>query len=120
MFDNTNTVNGGELDRKLRQNLQGFNRDSLRILHPVFVDALRLLARRDQPVRRDTLLLPLAWPGARPLSSEAGVADAQCGRQLDALAPQADAAATETTSGSYLSAPAGKEEYGFITHKPSI
>ena len=65
MFDNNDGVSRSAVDDKLRQNLQRFNRDSLRILHPVFVDALRLLARRDHPDRKDSLLLPLAWPGPR-------------------------------------------------------
>ncbi|WP_162901455.1 hypothetical protein [Breoghania sp. L-A4] len=68
MFDNIEGPEKAAVDEKLRQNLQKFNRDSLRILHPVFVDALRLLARRDHPDRTDTLLLPLAWPGAASAS----------------------------------------------------
>lgn len=70
MFDNVVSVEGVGMDARLRQNLKGFNRDSLRILHPVFVDALRLLARRDHPDRADSLLLPLARPVVREAGTE--------------------------------------------------
>lgn len=94
MFDNVNGVDNSGLDDKLRQNLKGFNRDSLRILHPVFVDALRLLARRDHPDRKDSLLLPLAWSGPRvsPMESNAiELSDAE------------------------LCVRAGQEEFGFVS-----
>lgn len=70
MFDNIKDVDSNGVDEKLRANLKGFNRDSLRILHPVFVDALRLLARRGRPERQDTLLLPLAWPTQSPAGAD--------------------------------------------------
>ncbi|MEI2384562.1 hypothetical protein [Breoghania sp. JC706] len=59
MFDNTKNNDSYEADRRLRKNLRRFDRNSLKILHPLFRDALRLLAQRHQTDKRETLLLPL-------------------------------------------------------------
>ena len=59
MFDNTKNRDSCETDQSLRRNLRHFDRDSLKILHPLFRDALRLLAHRNQAGKRETLLLPL-------------------------------------------------------------
>ncbi|PTW55753.1 hypothetical protein C8N35_11278 [Breoghania corrubedonensis] len=59
MFDNINNHDSHDTDNRLRNNLRLFDRDSLKILHPLFRDALRLLAHRHQTDKRETRLLPL-------------------------------------------------------------
>ena len=59
MFDNSRSHDSYDTDLRLRKNLRGFDRNSLKILHPLFRDALRLLAHRHQDGKRETLLLPL-------------------------------------------------------------
>lgn len=66
MFDNTQGRETSESEAMLRRNLRGFDRDSLKILHPVFRDALRLLTKRKLPDKRETLLLPLVRQGGEP------------------------------------------------------
>ncbi|WP_321335739.1 hypothetical protein [Breoghania sp.] len=59
MFNNIHGHNASDTDTRLRKNLQTFNRTSLKILHPLFRDALRLLAHRHPNSKRETMLLPL-------------------------------------------------------------
>ncbi len=59
MFNNNFGHNSNDTDIRLRKNLQTFNRNSLKILHPLFRDALRLLANRHPNSKRETMLLPL-------------------------------------------------------------
>lgn len=59
MFDNSRSHDSYDTDLRLRKNLRGFDRNSLKILHPLFRDALRLLAHRHNGGKRETLLLPL-------------------------------------------------------------
>ncbi|WP_321341940.1 hypothetical protein [Breoghania sp.] len=59
MFNKNYGHNSNDTDIRLRKNLQTFNRNSLKILHPLFRDALRLIANRHPNSKRETMLLPL-------------------------------------------------------------
>lgn len=69
MFDNAFHQDASRSEAKLRNNLRRFDRDSLKILHPLFRDALRLLARKHVSDKRETLLLPLVRSSAPLLKS---------------------------------------------------